>query len=129
MTANWVTQVSFDPKWVAVSIERGAVTHELIESGGVFSICLIDREDRAIVRKFTKPVDVDLEAMTLNGFPFHDGATGTPVLDQSPAHLDCEVRYALDLGDHTFFVGEVLRAERDESKRPLVYIESSYRPL
>ena len=60
MTANWVTQVSFDPKWIAVSVERTAVTHELIEAGGVFSVCVIDREDRAIVRKFTKPVEVDL---------------------------------------------------------------------
>jgi hypothetical protein len=39
---------------------RDAFTHELIEAGGVFSLCIIDREDRAIVRKFTKPVEVDL---------------------------------------------------------------------
>ena len=49
----------------------------------MFSLNLIDREDRAIVRKFTKPVEVDLAARTLNGFPFHDGATGAPVLDQA----------------------------------------------
>src|SRR5712691_6354739 len=55
MTANWVTQISFDPKLVAVSVEKEAVTHSLIESGRVFSVNIVDREDRAIVRKFTKP--------------------------------------------------------------------------
>src|SRR5881409_288807 len=55
MTANWVTQVSFDPKLVAVSVEKEAVTHELIAGGGVFTVNVVDREDRAIVRKFTKP--------------------------------------------------------------------------
>ena len=29
--------------------------------GGVFSVNTVDREDRAIVRKFTKPVEVDLD--------------------------------------------------------------------
>src|ERR1044072_5884645 len=78
MTANWVTQLSFDPKWVGVGIEHGALTHELVETGNVFSVCIIDREDRAIVRKFTKPVEVDLGTATLNGFPFVERATGGP---------------------------------------------------
>ena len=60
MTLNWATQISFDPKLIGIGVEREALTHELITAGGVFSLCLIDREDRAIVRKFTKPVEVDL---------------------------------------------------------------------
>ena len=55
MTINWVSQLAFDPKWIGVSIEREAFTHELVEAGGCFSVCVVDREDRAIVRKFTKP--------------------------------------------------------------------------
>lgn len=110
MTTNWVTQVSFAPKLMGIGVEKTAFTHELISSGGVFSICTVAREDRAIVRKFTKPVDVDMSAMTLNGFPFHEGVTGAPILDQAPAYLDCEVRQAVDVGGHTFFIGEVMDA-------------------
>ena len=86
------------------------MTHELIEAGGCFSVCMIDVEDRAIVRKFTKPVDVDLGARTLNGFPYVERVTGAPILEQSVAYLDCEVREKLDAGSHTFFVGEVAEA-------------------
>ena len=110
MTTNWVTQLSFDPKWVGVGIERDAVTHGLIEAGGVFSVCLIDREDRAIVRKFTKPVEVDLAAKTLNGFAYVERATGAPILAGSVAFLDCAVRDRMEVGNHTFFAGEVLEA-------------------
>src|SRR6476646_3662975 len=92
MTANWATQVSFEPKLLGIGVEKEALTHELIEAGGVFSLCLIDREDRAIVRKFTKPVEVDLAASTMNGFMFHAATTGAPVLDQAVAYLDCTVR-------------------------------------
>jgi flavin reductase (DIM6/NTAB) family NADH-FMN oxidoreductase RutF len=108
MTMNWATQISFDPKWIGISVERGAFTHELIEASSVFALNLVDREDRAIVRKFTKPVDVDLAAKTLNGFPFVEKVTGAPVLAQAVAYLDCEVRERLEAGNHTFFVGEVV---------------------
>jgi len=60
MTLNWATQVSAEPrKLVAIGVQKDAYTHELIVEGGVFTLCVIDREDRAIVRKFTKPVDVE----------------------------------------------------------------------
>ena len=122
MTLNWTTQVSSDPKWLGVSVENEAVTHELIEAGGVFSLCIIDREDRAIIRKFTKPVDVDLAAHTMNDVPYFDGpATGAPVLAQSVAYLECEVRHPVAVGDHTLFLGEIMNAAflKDEATEVL----------
>jgi flavin reductase (DIM6/NTAB) family NADH-FMN oxidoreductase RutF len=108
MTANWVTQVSFDPKLVGVSVEREALTHELITAGRMFSVNIVSREDRAIVRKFTKPVEVDPAANTLNGFAFHPARTGAPILDQAVAYIDCELRQAVEVGNHTLFLGEVV---------------------
>ena len=48
--------------------------------------------------------------MTLNGFPFHDGLTGAPILDQAPAYVDCEVRQTVEVGHHSLFIGEVVDA-------------------
>ena len=110
MTINFVTQLSFAPKWIGVGVERTAFTHELVEAGGCFSLCMIDREDRAIVRKFTKPVEVDLAAKTLNGFPYVERATGAPILAQSVAFLDCEVRDTMTVGEQTLFAAEVVDA-------------------
>ena len=110
MTLNWVTQLSFDPKLLGVAVENGSLTGELIAAGRVFSLCLVDREDRAIVRKFTKPVEVDDAAHTMNGFPFHDGRTGAPILDQAVAYADCEVRQEVATGSHLLFIGEVVDA-------------------
>lgn len=121
MTLNFATQVGFDPKLLAVSVEKEAVTHELISEGGAFVLNVVDREDRAIVRKFTKPVEVDAAAKTLNGFPFHDGRTGAPVLDQALAYVECEVRQTVDVGSHTLFIGEVVDAafQKPEETEPL----------
>lgn len=127
MTANWVTQVSFEPKLVAVSVDKHAFTHELIDAGNAFTVNILDREDRAIVRKFTKPVDVDTAAQTLNGFAYHDGAiTGVPILDDAVAFVECEVRNPVDVGGHTLFIGEVVNAafQKDE-ETPVLRMEDT----
>jgi flavin reductase (DIM6/NTAB) family NADH-FMN oxidoreductase RutF len=109
MTLNWATQLSFEPKLVGISVEQTAVTHRLISEGRAFSLCIVDREDRAIVRKFVKPADVDLAAMTLNGFGFRDGnVTGVPVLNQAVAWVECRVQDDVPYGHHTLFVGEIV---------------------
>ena len=127
MTLNWASQMSFDPKWIAIGVEHGAYTHELIMAGGVFALCLVDREDRAIVRKFTKPVEVDLAAQTLNGFGYLDGpVTGAPVLAQSVAYLECEVRQTTEIGNHSVFFGEIVNAAfLQDEETPVLRMEDT----
>jgi flavin reductase (DIM6/NTAB) family NADH-FMN oxidoreductase RutF len=126
MTCNWATQLGFDPKLLGVSVEKDAVTHDLISEGSAFCLNIIDREDRAIVRKFTKPVDVDLEARTLNGFPFHDGVTGAPILDQAVAYVDCTLHTTVEAGSHDLFLGEIVDAafQKDE-ETPVLRMEDT----
>jgi len=113
MTASLVVQVAVEPKLIAVSIDRLARTHALVSSSRCFSVSLVDQEDRAVVRKFVKPVedmasDGQGRATALNGEPVVAGVTGAPVLARAPAWLDCQVRHQLDLGSHVLFVGEVV---------------------
>ncbi len=126
MTINLVTQVATDPKLLGVAVWKEAFTHELVREGGVFALSIVDREDRAIVRKFTKPVEVDADARTLNGFPYRDGLTGAPILAQAVAYLDCRVTNPVDCGDHTFFIGEVVDAgfQKDEGT-PVLRMEDT----
>jgi len=120
MTLNWATQVSDEPKLLAVSVEKPAFTHELLLAGRVFTLNVIDREDRAIVRKFTKPVEVDRAARALNGFPYREGTTGAPILVQAVGYLDCEVRQTVDCGSHTLFLGEIVDAGFNKAEESAV---------
>jgi flavin reductase (DIM6/NTAB) family NADH-FMN oxidoreductase RutF len=127
MTANWATQLSFEPKLLGVSVEDSAVTHGLIAGGGAFSLCLIDREDRAIVRRFVKPATLDEAASTLNGFAFRDGAeTGVPILAQAAAWMECVVRDRVACGHHTLFIGEIVAAGFNVAdERPVLRMEDT----
>jgi flavin reductase (DIM6/NTAB) family NADH-FMN oxidoreductase RutF len=126
MTANWVTQVAFTPKLLGVSIEQEALTHQYVTATRCFSLSIIDREDRAVVRKFTKPTEADVDAHTIHDVPYIERVTGAPILSQAVAFADCEVRDTLEVGGHTLFVGEVVDVGflRDEST-PVLRMEDT----
>jgi flavin reductase (DIM6/NTAB) family NADH-FMN oxidoreductase RutF len=113
MTISWVTQVAMTPKLVGVGIESGAVTHELLVDGGVFALSLLPRSQRAVVRRFAKPVTESLVddatgVGEMQGQGVFSASTGAPILDVALSWLDCAVRHTLALGSHSWFVGEVL---------------------
>ncbi|HET6964682.1 MAG TPA: flavin reductase family protein [Acidimicrobiales bacterium] len=108
MTLNWATQVATDPKLLAVSVEVGAVTHKLVTDGGAFSLNVLAREDRAMVRKFVKPLEDDGDPRSLGGFGVRTRVTGAPILESALAWLDCRVWQTVPCNSHTLFLGEVV---------------------
>lgn len=100
MTCNWVMQVATSPKLVAVGVESGSVTRGLIDSGGSFSVSMLARSERGLVRRFVKPVrDVELDdagaATAMQGQPVVEVAGGLPVLAAAVAWVACSVRSVL----------------------------------
>lgn len=113
MTASWVVQVATAPPRLAVSVEAGALTLELAECSGAFAVSLLERSQRAVVRRFVKPVtDVargpDGRPEALAGEPVAVVAGEVPVLAAAWAWLACRLTDRLDLGSHHLLVGEVV---------------------
>ena len=106
MTTSWVTQVAMEPVLVAVSVDKKALTHELIVGGGSFTVNLWSREDTRPFVKFSKPAAK--EGMALNGRPVREGATGAPIFEEAVAFLDCRLHETVDCGTHTVMLGEVV---------------------
>src|SRR5262249_59650958 len=80
MTLNWATQVAMEPKLLAVSVEAGAVSHALLREGQVFSLNVLPRQERALVRKFVKPLDDPGDPDELAGWPLRPSGRGGPIL-------------------------------------------------
>ncbi len=125
MTHTWAMQVSVQPKLVAVAVRHDALTCELVRQGRVFSLCFLKREDRAIVRAFTKPAVEGPEPGLLGGVAVTTATTGAPIVAGAAAWLDCEVRQELELGDHTLFVGEVVDCAAPDEDAPLLRTEDT----
>ena len=125
MTHTWAMQVSQEPKLLAVSIRHDALTCELVRQGGAFSLCFLKREDRAIVRAFTKPAEEGPGPAMLGGVAVRTGSTGTPIFSGAASWLECEVRQELELGDHALFVGEVGDCGAPDEDAPLLRTEDT----
>jgi flavin reductase (DIM6/NTAB) family NADH-FMN oxidoreductase RutF len=113
MTANLVVQVCVEPKLVAVALERDSVTAGLVAECGAFTISLLQRTDRDVVRRFVKPVRdlVRTDEGTVTAMSGHAvtevGPHRIPVLGAATGYLACTLRRREELGSHTLYVGEV----------------------
>ena len=107
-TVNWVTQTSFKPPLVVVGVKADSLTHGLIEESGAFALNVLGSGQQALAFAFFKPVE--REGQTIGGEPFHFGATGAPLIANTPAFVECKVVQILKHGDHSIVVGEVVEA-------------------
>jgi flavin reductase (DIM6/NTAB) family NADH-FMN oxidoreductase RutF len=113
MTANLVVQVCVEPKLVAVAVEAESVTADLVRRGGAFTVSLLHRQHKDVVRRFVKPVlEVGrAEDGAVNAMSGHDvyevGAGRLPVLAAAAGYLVGAVVSEQTLGSHVLFVGEV----------------------
>lgn len=108
MTANWVTQISFDPTLVAIAIQNGSKTRELIEKGRVFSINIIAADDKVLLARFIK--HQRRAGSKLGEDEIEGGVTGAPILKAALSFVECRVVSQQTPGDHTLFIGEVVNA-------------------
>ena len=121
MTANWITQVSFDPELVALAVEKDAQSKTMIEKSRVFSVSILKSGQKDVAGEFAK-------AKKDREFRFVSKKTGAPILAGAAAYLDCRVVDSHPAGDHVIFFGEVVDSGiLDESADPLTLKETGWR--
>lgn len=131
MTANLVVQVCLQPKLVAVALERESVTARLVGGSGAFTVSLLERGDRDVVRRFVKPVkDVergpDGTVTTMAGHPVTEvGEQRIPVLAAAAGYILCALTRREELGSHTLCIGEVLDVSGEPSEREILRMEDT----
>ncbi len=123
MTANWLTQVSFEPEIVALAVEKDAQSRRMIETARVFSVSILKSGQKEVAGEFAKAHKEQSEK-----FNFVRKKTGAPVLSDAAAYLDCRVVDSHPSGDHVLFFGEVVDSGvLDESADPLTLKETGWR--
>lgn len=124
MLADWVMQVSFKPRLLAVGIENDARTLRFIRETKAFTVNLLHEKDGIdIARKVVMPS----EAKKVRGRSAEHAAkiidkleriphglheNGCPVLDQALGWIACTAVAFHETGDHTIVIGECTDGER-----------------
>ncbi len=110
MVLNWATQVSFEPRMLALGLAKNAHSHSLVEEGKVFALNIFNKNDADLIKPFTKGRNKNPEKM--KDVKFASGPeTGCPILEGAAAYVECRVVKIVDTGgDHDIVVGEVIAA-------------------
>jgi flavin reductase (DIM6/NTAB) family NADH-FMN oxidoreductase RutF len=119
LTASSFVSVSVDPPLVLVCVARTASAHSVIEESRVFAVNILGVHQLDAGLRFAglKPEITD----RFEGLTWASGATGSPLLVDAIASLDCRLHASHPGGDHTIFVGEVVHAVLPRNEAPLLY--------
>jgi len=128
LTVSAFSAVSAKPPHVLVCLGNDTDSKPLVERAGHFAVHILGREHAELGPRFAKlsPGAAD---------PFADLAyrteiTGSPILTDCLAWLDCKVDVALAIGDHTVFVGAVQAAGHGAADgEPVLYFRRAWRVL
>jgi len=124
-TANWLTQVSFDPPLVALSVENDSHSIELLQRSGVFAVSVLSREQREEAGLLGKRWK--LRPTKIDDVRHRPGVTGCPLLEDALGVVECRVTGHMPAGDSTVFLAEVVHAEAHGDGTPLTMQEAGFR--
>jgi flavin reductase (DIM6/NTAB) family NADH-FMN oxidoreductase RutF len=105
-TVSWVTQVSFDPRLVAVAMRKGTVICEAVRISRKFALHVVGADQPDFAKAFFRAIQSGPDEIA--GYRFALSPGGVPVIEAAPAWLECEVvEEASQAGDHTIFISRV----------------------
>ena len=105
---NWVTQASFEPPLVVMGVKADSLVHSIAKETGTFALNILGKGQQSLAFTFFK--SVERQGQMIGGEPFRAGKTGSPILENAPAFIECTLVDTVEKGDHSIFVGEVVEA-------------------
>lgn len=118
---NTVTQITDEPKQVAVAINKKNLTCDLVQKSGMLSISVLSESAPFSLfqhfgfqsgRDVDKFVDVPFQ-MTRQELPY--------LKEHTAAYFDCKVVSSQDLGTHMLFIALVTDADVISDEKPMTY--------
>ena len=119
---NTVFQITPEPPMIAVSINRGCLTHEYIRGSGFFSVSVLSQETpMSFIGRFGFRTGREIDKF--EQLHYRIGQTGVPiVLDNTAAFLEADVIESIDVATHTLFIAKIVACQMlDKDREPMTY--------
>ena len=109
-TANWITQISFDPPMLALSVERDSSTLPIIRSSGHFAVAPFQTGQREIAADLGRPRSKAGDKVSQLGDSMVVSDSGVVAFAEGLGYCVCQVREEVEAGDSVLLVAEVVEA-------------------
>jgi len=124
-TANWLTQISFEPPLLAVSIENNAKSLSIILNSRKFTINVLQTGQRELAGTLGKSAARTPDKLA--GIPYTITNAGYPILQSALGWVACDVQQTVPAGDSTLVIAEVVDAGMLAEGTPLTMVEAGFR--
>ena len=119
-TANSFTSVSLDPPLVLVCLANSSLNYDDFTENDSFAVNILAEDQRSLSNTFASPVEDRFADISVN-----TKVTGSPIIANSLAYLDCELHDTSVAGDHVILIGRVVDFDSTDAN-PLGYFKGSY---
>ena len=92
-TANWLSQASFEPPLVMLSVENDSSTLPLIRASGRFAICPLDENQKALAGALGRPKARAGDKYATLDLAVVETESGVPALADSLGYVVCGVQH------------------------------------
>jgi len=123
LTVNSFTSVSLDPVLVLVCLDNRLSGLDSFRKSKHFGVSMLSDRQEDISRMFAKKDSERPSSIYL------EGKLGLPLIRNSLAVMECEVKNVYAGGDHQIFLGEVMAAEVLQPEGALLYFRGKYQRL
>jgi flavin reductase (DIM6/NTAB) family NADH-FMN oxidoreductase RutF len=125
-TITWLSQVSFKPPLIMAAIRPESSVFACLSESRKAAIHILGSHQQEIARKFL--ASTDFREGLLNGEPFTEGTTSSPILQNISSYIECDVHQIIDgEGDHALVIMEAIHAEHSGDFKPLIVAESPWK--
>ena len=124
-TANWLTQISFEPPLLALSVENDSKSLPMIQRSRKFTVNVLRSDQRDLAGKLGKSAIYHPDKLA--DIEYTLGANGCPLLTDALAWVACEVHHSVEAGDSALFVAEVVDVGMLGEGQPLTMKEAGFR--
>ena len=126
VTCSAVCSVCDTPATVLVCVNRRSYANAIIKRNGVLCVNWLGSAHSEISQLFAGVGDVPMERRFASA-QWGALATGAPHCRGAVVALDCRVAQAMEVGSHSIFLAEVVKASIAEAiEEPLVYCQRRY---
>ncbi len=108
-TAAWISQVSFDPLLIALSINPGHASYPLLLASRAFTVSILAAHQLELARHFGTQSGRDVDKLA--GQSWAPNAAGIPLISNAVGYLECRVLAEHDAGDHQLILATVTGGE------------------
>ena len=121
LNVNAFSSLSLKPPLVLICIDKKTESSKILKKSKIFAVNILQHNQEHLSKIFSDPQNKN----RFRGVKTIKKISGSPIIVNSLAYIDCRVEKVFSIGDHNIFIGKVITLNY-KNLNPLLYYRGEY---